>query len=162
MPNYAPGFAIRGDYSRRHVGQYAWGPLALSLRFRGLACGSVKALLRADEALRGRGRRSLKGNLLIQNNEQSTLIRDLARSGISVTDPTTRTPAMNEGPTSAFDELLPPPPAAKALNVSLSWLAKARLRGDGPRYVKIGRSVRYPKSYIREYLLARTRNSTSE
>src|SRR6185437_4396032 len=84
----------------------------------------------------------LKGNLLIQNNEQSTLRRDLARSGISVTDPTTRTPAMNEGPTSAFDELLPPPPAAKALNVSLSWLAKARLRGDGPRYVKIGRSVR--------------------
>ena len=70
---------------------------------------------------------------------------------------------MNEHLTSAVDdELLPPPPAAKVLKVSLSWLAKARLRGDGPRYVKIGRSVRYPKSYIREYLRARTRNSTSE
>jgi predicted DNA-binding transcriptional regulator AlpA len=70
---------------------------------------------------------------------------------------------MNERPMPPFDdELLPPPPAAKELRVSVSWLAKSRLRGDGPRYVKIGRSVRYPKSYIREYLWARTRSSTSE
>ena len=51
---------------------------------------------------------------------------------------------MNEGPSLFDDELLPPPPAAKALNISLSWLAKARLRGDGPQYIEIGRSVRYP------------------
>ena len=70
---------------------------------------------------------------------------------------------MNERVTPPLeDELLPPPPAAKLLRVSLSWLAKARLRGDGPRYVKIGRSVRYPRSYLREYLRARTRSSTSE
>ena len=52
--------------------------------------------------------------------------------------------------------------AALALRVSLSWLAKARLRGDGPRFVKIGRSVRYPEQYIREYIKIRTRSSTSE
>jgi predicted DNA-binding transcriptional regulator AlpA len=70
---------------------------------------------------------------------------------------------MNERARPSLDvELLPPPPAAKLLRVSLSWLAKSRLRGDGPRYVKIGRSVRYPTSYIREYLRAQTRNSTSE
>jgi predicted DNA-binding transcriptional regulator AlpA len=52
--------------------------------------------------------------------------------------------------------------AARLLRVSLSWLAKARLRGDGPRFVKIGRSVRYPESFIREYIKMRTRSSTSE
>jgi len=60
------------------------------------------------------------------------------------------------------EPLLTPEQTAKMLCVSGSWLAKARLRGDGPRYVKIGRSVRYPKSYVQEYLRLRTRSSTSE
>lgn len=60
------------------------------------------------------------------------------------------------------DALLTPPDAAKLLRVSLSWLAKARLTGDGPRFVKIGRSVRYPESFLREYIKMRTRSSTSE
>jgi len=58
--------------------------------------------------------------------------------------------------------LLTAPDAARLLRVSLSWLAKARLRGDGPRFVKIGRSVRYPDLYVREYIKIRTRSSTSE
>ena len=33
--------------------------------------------------------------------------------------------------------------AADFLRVSQSWLAKARMRGDGPPYVKLGRSIRY-------------------
>jgi hypothetical protein len=33
--------------------------------------------------------------------------------------------------------------AARFLKVSLSWLAKARMRGDGPAYIKVGRSIRY-------------------
>lgn len=60
------------------------------------------------------------------------------------------------------EALLTPIEAARLLRVSLSWLAKARLRGDGPRFVKIGRSVRYPESSIREYIKLRTRSSTSE
>lgn len=51
---------------------------------------------------------------------------------------------------------------AKLLGVSLSWLAKSRMRGDGPRYRKIGRSVRYVLADLHEYLKARCRNSTSE
>jgi hypothetical protein len=31
--------------------------------------------------------------------------------------------------------LLTPKEAAKLLKVSLSWLAKARMRGDGPPYI---------------------------
>jgi hypothetical protein len=40
-------------------------------------------------------------------------------------------------------ELLTPKEYAKAAKVSLSWLAKARKRGDGPRFMRFGRSVRY-------------------
>ena len=36
--------------------------------------------------------------------------------------------------------LLTPREAADFLRVSESWLAKARMRGDGPPYVKVGRS----------------------
>ena len=65
-------------------------------------------------------------------------------------------------PGHALDRLLMPKGAADLLRVSLSWLAKSRLTGDGPRFVKIGRSVRYPESFIREYIRIRTRSSTSE
>jgi len=63
---------------------------------------------------------------------------------------------------SELEALLTPADASRLLRVSMSWLAKARLRGDGPRFVKIGRSVRYPEGYVREYIKMRTRSSTSE
>jgi len=62
----------------------------------------------------------------------------------------------------SIDPLLHPKDPAKALNVSASFLAKARLSGTGPRYVKIGRAVRYPESSLREYIRVRMRGSTSE
>jgi predicted DNA-binding transcriptional regulator AlpA len=61
-----------------------------------------------------------------------------------------------------IDPLLYPRDVAKLLGVSLSWIAKARLRGDGPRFVKIGRSVRYLQSSVLDYIKSRTRHSTSE
>ena len=63
---------------------------------------------------------------------------------------------------SRTDVLLTALDASRMLRMSLSWLAKARLRGDGPRFVKVGRSVRYPEVYVREYIKIRTRSSTSE
>jgi hypothetical protein len=60
------------------------------------------------------------------------------------------------------DPLLAPKDAAKILNVSVSWLAKSRLGGYGPRFVKIGRVVRYPPSSLHGYIKARMRGSTSE
>ena len=36
--------------------------------------------------------------------------------------------------------------AAVRLKVSLSWLAKARMRGDGPPYICVGRSIRYAEA----------------
>lgn len=63
---------------------------------------------------------------------------------------------------STIEPLLHPKEAAKLLNVSLSWLAKSRLSGTGPRFVKIGRAVRYLEFSLREYIKGRTRGSTSE
>jgi hypothetical protein len=51
----------------------------------------------------------------------------------------TATPAGHADPV----ELLTPKEFAKAQKVSPSWLAKARKRGDGPPFVRFGRSVRY-------------------
>jgi hypothetical protein len=41
------------------------------------------------------------------------------------------------------DQLLTPEEFAKSCKVSLSWLAKRRKNGDGPPFVRFGRSVRY-------------------
>ncbi len=61
-----------------------------------------------------------------------------------------------------IDPLLHPVQVAKLLGLSLSWLAKSRLNGTGPRFVKIGRAVRYAQSAVRDFILSRQRNSTSE
>jgi predicted DNA-binding transcriptional regulator AlpA len=61
-----------------------------------------------------------------------------------------------------IDQLLHPTHVAKLLGVSLSWLAKSRLNGTGPRFIKIGRAVRYAQSAVGEFILSRQRNSTAE
>jgi len=58
--------------------------------------------------------------------------------------------------------LLTPKEVADILRVSLSWLAKARMRGDGPPFVPIGRSIRYPESALQQWTRSRMRFSTSE
>ena len=59
--------------------------------------------------------------------------------------------------------ILRPPEAAQYLGLSESTLAKQRLRGDGPRFVKLGsRAVGYSLQELDAYLVACTRSSTSE
>jgi len=58
--------------------------------------------------------------------------------------------------------LLTPKEAAKLLKVSLSWLAKARMRGDGPPYMRVGRSIRYSEAAPLQWMKSRQRLSTSE
>jgi predicted DNA-binding transcriptional regulator AlpA len=64
--------------------------------------------------------------------------------------------------TNEIDPLLHRAEVAKILGMSLSWLAKSRLNGTGPRFIKIGRAVRYAQSAVREYMLSRQRCSTLE
>ena len=65
-------------------------------------------------------------------------------------------------PTTPILVLLTAKEAAKTLKVSLSWLAKARMRGDGPTYVKVGRSIRYAEAALIQWMKSRQRLSTSE
>jgi predicted DNA-binding transcriptional regulator AlpA len=60
------------------------------------------------------------------------------------------------------EPLLTPKDAAKFLRVSQSWLAKARMRGDGPPYVKLGRAIRYSEGALMQWMKSRLRLSTSD
>jgi len=46
-------------------------------------------------------------------------------------------------PPDRWEEMLTPKEFARLLKVSISWLAKARKRGDGPTFARFGRSIRY-------------------
>jgi predicted DNA-binding transcriptional regulator AlpA len=78
----------------------------------------------------------------------------------------TKFPALSgndiQKPSTTVPVLLVPKEAAQRLKLSVSWLAKARMRGDGPPYIKLGRSIRYPESGLLQWMKSRTRTSTSE
>lgn len=71
-------------------------------------------------------------------------------------------PSTASKPVLALPLLLTPQEAAERLKLSVSWLAKARMRGDGPPYIKVGRSVRYPEPALLQWMKGRMRTSTSE
>ena len=52
--------------------------------------------------------------------------------------------------------------ASRLLKVSLSWLAKARMRGDGPPYICVGRSIRYAETALIQWMKSRQRLSTCQ
>lgn len=49
---------------------------------------------------------------------------------------------------------------AAYMKMSRSWLRNSRVRGDGPTYLKIGRSVRYTRADIDQYLVERRFKNT--
>ena len=49
--------------------------------------------------------------------------------------------------------LLTPAEAAKFLRISESWLAKARMRGDGPPFIRIGHSIRYSQTALIDWAM---------
>ena len=61
-----------------------------------------------------------------------------------------------------IERLLTPKDAAHFLRMSLSWLAKARMRGDGPTFIKVGRSIRYAEAALIQWTKSRQRLPTSE
>ena len=52
----------------------------------------------------------------------------------------------------AADVLLVPKEAAAFLKLSISWLAKTRRNGGGPPFIKLGKSVRYSRAALLEWL----------
>ena len=59
------------------------------------------------------------------------------------------------------ERLLTAKEAADFLRLSTSYLAKARMRGDGPAYVQLGRAIRYTDSALLDWIKSRSRVSTS-
>ena len=57
--------------------------------------------------------------------------------------------------------LLTPKQAARHLNLSESWLAKRRVNGDGPPYIKLGGAVRYAEASLQQWMKGEQRTSTS-
>jgi hypothetical protein len=74
---------------------------------------------------------------------------------------TKETIAMSEKSPSAIPVLLTPKEAAPKLHCSVSYLAKLRMSGDGPPFVKRGRAVLYTELALVQWIKSRTRMSTS-
>lgn len=54
------------------------------------------------------------------------------------------------------DELLTEPETARRLGCSVSGLRKWRTEGTGPRYIRIGRLIRYQVADLDKWLSAQT------
>ena len=61
-----------------------------------------------------------------------------------------------------MDHLISAEDAANLLNLSASTLAKMRLTGQSPRYIKLGRRVAYRPSDIEAWVEAKSFKSTAE
>lgn len=61
-----------------------------------------------------------------------------------------------------IEHLLPPKPLAERLAVTEGCLAKWRLSGEGPRFIRVGRRIAYDPRDVQEWLDARRVGSTSQ
>ena len=60
------------------------------------------------------------------------------------------------------DYLLTDGDLGREIGRSKNWLAKLRMTGDGPRFLKIGGAIRYRRSAIDEWLRSYERASTGD
>lgn len=58
--------------------------------------------------------------------------------------------------------ILTTPQAARYLGLAVSTLNKWRCFGDGPKFLKLGRAVRYRQEDLDAFLMARQLGSTAE
>ena len=63
---------------------------------------------------------------------------------------------------SSDEVYLTPREAAEFLRTSTSTLAKRRLYGDGPKFCRIGRAIRYRKADLDEFMAHTCVRSTSD
>ena len=64
--------------------------------------------------------------------------------------------------TNDFSKYLTTRDLEKYTGISASTWNKRRLTGDGPEFIKVGRTVLYPVNCVDDWLGARTRRSTSD
>lgn len=74
-----------------------------------------------------------------------------------------RAPQEAQPSTQYWESLITEHDAAEFLNVSVRSVQAWRVRGDGPRYVKISaRCIRYRRRDLQEWFESKIRTSTSE
>lgn len=61
-----------------------------------------------------------------------------------------------------MSELLDTEQVAKATGLAINTIEKYRVTGEGPKFLKLGRAVRYDPDDLRAWLNARRVGSTSE
>lgn len=54
------------------------------------------------------------------------------------------------------------PEAAEYLSISPQFLEAARVKGGGPAFIKVGRSVRYAVADLDAWMASNRRNNTAE
>ena len=96
--------------------------------------------------------------------EEAQLWRDAARV-LTASANTESTLSLKAAPappeTGVAPEILRTDEAATYLGVSPQTLAKWRLTGDGPVYIKLGRRVRYRRATLDEFVSRKTYPNTS-
>jgi len=60
------------------------------------------------------------------------------------------------------EPLLKPDEAGGYLGFTAGWLAKLRMNGSGPKFIKLGRKVRYARSDLDAWISAGRTASTSQ
>jgi predicted DNA-binding transcriptional regulator AlpA len=60
------------------------------------------------------------------------------------------------------EPLLKPEEAGDYVGFTEGWLAKLRMRGDGPKFIKLGRKVRYQRNDLDQWIAAGRSASTSD
>ena len=66
------------------------------------------------------------------------------------------------GPVYSREPLLKPDEAGGYLGFTAGWLAKLRMHGSGPKFIKLGRKIRYARSDLDAWIAASRLVSTSQ
>jgi len=69
---------------------------------------------------------------------------------------------LEAAPASLLSTLISPATLAEALGTTERTLSEWRIRGTGPAYLRVGRTVRYRPERVDEWLLAQEHRSTAE
>jgi helix-turn-helix protein len=88
--------------------------------------------------------------------------RRILKSTTAVPTAMTGLPSATQAAAAGPDHLKTTEQTAVVLGFHPGFLAKARLTGTGPRFLKIGRAVRYRRTDVDAWLSDKARNSTSE
>ena len=70
--------------------------------------------------------------------------------------------AETENTSNKREPLLRPEEAGDYLSFTSGWLAKLRMNGQGPKFIKLGRKIRYARTDLDAWISAGRAASTSE